>query len=80
MRERKIKGTFCEENLAPKTQFDKRSFRYKKSGPAWLIIACPKGEWMPRKKQCKVGTRAHKILRPARGKRCRAGSHRIKKG
>lgn len=37
-RERKIKGQFCEERIALKTSFDKRSFRYKKSGKSWVII------------------------------------------
>ena len=78
-RERKIKGTFCERTLAPKTQFDRRSFRWKPSGKAWLLVGCPKGKWMPRKKRCKVGTRGHKLLSPARKKRCAAGSHRVRK-
>jgi hypothetical protein len=78
-RKRKIKGTYCEERLAPKTAFDPRSFRYKRSGKAWLIVGCPKGQWDPRAQLCKVGTRAHKLLTPAKGKRCPVGAKRIQK-
>lgn len=86
---RKIQGTFCEEKLAPKSQFDKRSFRYKKSGKAWLLIGCPKGKWDPKgyvtvkgKRQrgrCKVGTRGHKLLAPVRSRRCPVGAKRVSK-
>jgi hypothetical protein len=47
---KKIKGTFCERTTAPKSAFDKRSFRYKKSGKAWVLIGCPKGSWQPKKR------------------------------
>ena len=76
---RKMRGSFCEKTLAQKGSFDKRSFRYKKSGYAWLLLGCPKGYWKPRIQQCAVGTRAHKLLSPAK-KRCSAGSKRIRKG
>lgn len=89
-RKRKIVGTYCEEKLAPKTQFDPRSFRYKKSGKAWLIVGCPRGFWDPkgyvtvkgkrRRGRCRVGTRVHKLLVPARGKRCPVGARRVTKG
>jgi hypothetical protein len=78
-RKRKIKGAFCEEKLAVKTDFDKRSFRYKKSGKAWVLIGCPKGKWNARTSHCKVGTRAHKVLAPARGRACPVGTERITK-
>lgn len=78
-RQRKIKGSFCEEKLASKTQFDKRSFRYKKSGKAWVIVACPKGKWSAKTKHCKVGMRGHKLLAPSRGKACPVGAKRITK-
>lgn len=29
-----------------------------------LRICCPAGKWMPRKKRCKVGTRAYEIGTP----------------
>jgi len=76
---RKMKGSFCERSVEPKGAFDKRSFRYKKSGSAWLLLGCPKGYWQPRNQQCAVGTRAHKLLSPAK-KRCSTGSKRIRKG
>jgi hypothetical protein len=91
-RQRKIRGTFCEEKLAAKSQFDPRSFRYKKSGKAWLLIGCPKGKWDPKgyvtlktgKRQrgrCKAAsTRAYTLLVPARARRCPAGSKRVRKG
>lgn len=51
-------------------QFDPKlcargSFRMKKIGKGkMLVICCPKGEWMPRSKRCRVGTRAQSILKP----------------
>jgi hypothetical protein len=78
-RKRKIKGKFCEEKVAVKTKFDKRSFRYKKSGKTWVIIGCPKGKWNAKAKRCKVGTRAHKLLAPRHGTSCPIGAKRIQK-
>jgi len=89
-RARKIKGNFCERELASKGEFDRRSFRYKKSGKSWLLIGCPKGKWSAKgtktvkgkrkKGRCRVGTRAHKILVNApRGAACPVGAHRIVK-
>lgn len=78
-RKRKIKGAFCEEKISVKSKFDKRSFRYKKSGKAWLIIGCPRGKWNTKTKRCKVGTRAHKLLAPPRGHACPVGAKRIRK-
>ncbi len=46
----KMVGTFCERTMAPKGAFDKRSFRYKKSGKTWVLIGCPKGQWQPKKR------------------------------
>lgn len=78
-RKRKMKGTFCEEKLASKGKFDKRSFRYKKSGKAWVLIACPKGKWNMKTQRCRVGTRAQKVLAPSHGRSCPVGSKRISK-
>ena len=78
-RSRKMRGAFCEEKLAAKSKFAKGSFRYKKSGKAWLIIGCPKGKWNAKAKRCKVGTRGHKLLAPTRGKSCPVGTKRISK-
>jgi hypothetical protein len=78
---RKMVGYFCESVKAPKSKFDPRSFRYKKSGSSWILIGCPKGQWQPRKKACKVGTRAHKILRNVCSKcPCKKGEKRQSKG
>lgn len=78
---RKIKGTFCERTATPKSKCARGSFRWKKSGKAWILICCPKGRWQPRKERCKVGTRAHKVLSPTRkGKRCSTGDKRVQKG
>jgi len=78
---RKMKGTYCERQLAPAGDFDRRSFRYKKSGTSWLLIGCPQGKWQPRKKRCRVGTRGHKLLVPLGNRaRCPAKTRCIKKG
>jgi hypothetical protein len=87
-RKRKIKGAFCEKQLAAQRAFDHRSFRYKKSGKAWLIIGCSKGQWDPKgyvtvkgrreRGRCDVGTRAYKLLTP-RSKSCPLGTKTIRK-
>lgn len=78
-RPRRIRGAFCEAKESPARTFDRRSFRYKKSGKAWILVGCPSGEWMPRAQRCRVGTRAHKILRPSSGA-CPIGQKPIRKG
>lgn len=72
-------GTFCEKKLAAKKRFDRRSFRWKKSGKAWLLIGCPKGSWKAKKQVCAVGTRAYALLSPTGGS-CPAHERRIRKG
>lgn len=72
-------GTFCEKKVAAKNRFDRRSFRWKKSGKAWILIGCPRGEWKPRAQSCAVGTRAYSILSPTSGS-CPASERRIQKG
>lgn len=74
-----IRGTFCERKMKPKGAFDPRSFRWKKSGRAWLLVGCPKRHWKAKTGRCAVGTEAHALLTPARG-RCTAGSRKIRKG
>jgi len=71
-----IRGCHCKEVVAPKSKFDKRSFRWKKSGRGLILIGCPKGKWNARTQRCKVGTRAHEVLHRAK-KRCPAGERRI---
>ena len=77
-----MSGTYCEKTVTPKRQFEPKSFRWKQSGKSWVLIGCPKGSWRPRKERCKVGTRAYKLLVPARGKRkkCPVGTRRTVKG
>lgn len=78
---RKIIGSFCEETVTPKRDFDSRSFRWKRTGSAWLMIGCPRGKWNPTEQYCRVGTRAHTVLTPTnKRKQCPAGAHRITKG
>lgn len=45
---------------------DKRSIRTIKTRKGNLLIGCPKGKWMPRKKRCLVGTRAFEMRRKKR--------------
>jgi hypothetical protein len=61
-RARKIRGRFCEKPMTSKRAFDRRSFRYKKSGRSWILVGCPKGKWNMKTQRCRVGTKAHKIL------------------
>ena len=70
--------TYCERQLAPKRAFDRRSFRWKASGKARVLIGCPAGKWQSHSERCAVSTRAYKVLVRARG-RCRVGSRRITK-
>ena len=72
-RERKMKGKFCERTPLPKARFDPRSFRYKQSGSAWILVGCPKGHYRPKRRRCDVGLRAHKILARAPRGACRVG-------
>jgi hypothetical protein len=76
-RTRKIRGSFCEREIAPKSFFAPRSFRWKQSGRAWLLIGCPRGHWS-RKNRCKVGTQVHTILSPTIG-HCRDRGRRVVK-
>ena len=56
------RGSFCEKTLAPRKQFAAKSFRWKQSGHAWILVGCPRGKWQPRKQHCTVGTRGYKLL------------------
>lgn len=77
----------CTEELNPKEMFDKRSFRWIKSGRGRILVGCPKGEWAPRTTKtvkgrkvmgvCKVGTMAHMKVTPKEGRtRCPPGQKR----
>jgi len=69
----RIPKSKCREVVEPKSSFDRRSFRWVKSGKGRILIGCPVGEWMPRSKRCRVGTRAHEVVMASRGKRCPVG-------
>ncbi len=76
----KIRGTFCREVVAPKRGFDPRSFRWIKRGANWVLIGCPRGKWTARTERCRVGTRAHEVLKATPGSsRCPRGSRRVRK-
>lgn len=75
---KKIVGRFCEVVKVRRRAFDPRSFRWKKSGSAWILVGCPLGRW--RSGRCAAGTRAHVVLEPQRGRRCRRGARQIEKG
>lgn len=38
-------------------KFDKRSIRTIKRGRAMILVGCPRGSWMPRRKRCRKGMR-----------------------
>lgn len=67
----------CEKKLAPKSKFDRRSFRWKTSGKARVLVACPKGHW--RRGRCTVGLRAYKLLTPPKAGRCPVGTVKLRK-
>lgn len=60
----KIQGSFCERTVKPKRFFDRRSFRWVKSGQSWVLIGCPRGKFEPKGRVC---TRYKKTRR---GKEC----------
>ena len=51
----------CVKTVKAKSAFDKRSFRWTKQKGVYALIGCPKGQWMPKARRCKVGTRAHEL-------------------
>lgn len=55
---------YKHEKVAPKEEFDPRSFRTKeiKSGVK-IVIGCPKGKYDKAKSKCEVGMKLQKILR-----------------
>ncbi len=67
----KAKTASCVKIKAPLASFDRRSLRTLIRGSTRILIGCPKGQWMPRVKRCKVGTRAYETVTPGK---CRRGS------
>jgi hypothetical protein len=74
---RRIKGAFCEREMLPKSAFDRRSFRWKKSGGSWVMTGCRRGKF--KRGRCTNGLRAHVVLVPARGGSCLTGGRLIHK-
>jgi hypothetical protein len=52
----------CERIVVPKSEFDKRSFRWVKTVKGGVLIGCENGKWDAGKNRCKVGTRAHAVI------------------
>jgi hypothetical protein len=71
---------YCERKVAPKSKFDARSFRWKKSGKGRVLVGCPKGKWNAKTERCRVGTKAYAILTPTHTGRCRRGSKPVQMG
>ena len=74
MSKRKIRGTFCERILISKKRFG--TFRWKKSGRAWILLGCPKGK-LTAKGVCRAGFKAYAVLKPSG--RCESGEKKIRK-
>lgn len=74
---RRISGSFCEKVVAPKGVFDRRSFRWKKSGRAWVMTGCRRGHW--KRERCTIGLTAHVVLVKTNDL-CRVGERKIRKG
>ncbi len=49
-------------------RYGRRSFRVKRVGRHgnFITVCCPKGQWSPRRKRCKVGMRAQSIAKKRR--------------
>lgn len=59
------RARFTRHRQAPKTEFDKASYRTKKIGHGLrLVIGCYKGHWNKRTHRCNIGTRVQSILVP----------------
>jgi len=63
-RRRASRATLCPERVAAKGRFDPRSFRTVRTDGHLVTVGCPKGQYDARRKRCKVGTRAQRILHP----------------
>ena len=72
----KIPAKKCVKRENPKKMFHKKSFRWKKSGKAMVLVGCPKKEWMPRAKRCAVGLKAFEVVKPRRGA-CSTGYKKV---
>lgn len=60
----RTKGRFCKKVVIPRGRFDRRSFRtVSPNRNTRITIGCPKGQYNPKSKRCRVGTRAQRILK-----------------
>lgn len=59
----KSRAKYQHRRLKAPGKLDQRSLRTVRSGAARVIVGCPKGKYEPRKKRCKVGTRAKAVLK-----------------
>jgi len=65
------RSKFTHKVIENKENFDQDSFRvilWGKKGKK-ATMGCPEGEWMPRKKRCKVAMRPQKIMTPKKIKK-----------
>ena len=72
-----LKKNFIHCRKRPPKDFDRRSFRVKKSGNVKIVVGCPKGKFYAKHKKCRVGTRVQKIMYPAT--KANKGKHLRKK-
>lgn len=66
---------YCKRVVANKRKFDRRSFRWKRSGHVMVLVGCPRGKW--KRGRCAVGTRAQKVLTRSNGA-CRVGEKHVR--
>ncbi len=69
----------CKRTIEPKEAFDRRSFRWVKSGEGRILIGCPKGKWDARSESCRVGTRAHEVVVAQKSGHCRVDYTKVRK-
>ncbi len=70
---RPSRAQYCPEQLADPGRFDPRSFRTVQTDGHRVTIGCPKGQYDARRRRCRVGTRAQRILHPAGEGKCPVG-------
>lgn len=59
----------CKKTLS-RRKAAKGSFRWKKQGSKFLLIACPRGKYDAKKKLCRVSTFAVEVVTKAKSKMC----------
>lgn len=73
-------GIVCAKFENPRKDFDNASLRWtplkgdrEKGEGSRALIGCPKGQWNPKTKRCRVGTKAHKVYIWSNKRRCPKG-------